>query len=527
MAEIKLANGREVKELRVWDGVKWVAKRGRIFNGEKWIDFIRPPLSFIDNFKSTNVVENISEGQRTILLEDSTGFDVGEEIILFDGIKSEGIKIVGRNYINGNSIQAHGCKMANVDETYLGIPVINLVVNSPDVYNNFGFRFFNASINEESQYFAFSLYYKINSYAHNEGKSVAGYFTLEYEDGTTKRLNISNPVNWVDSHNWGKWIKLENVFDLGERKKVKEIKNCYFYVDLAHEGDILVTLPKFEVGNIATEWSPYLGDIYTDTSNVISVTPIRNSYSLGSTKVTIKPKGALRQTLKTIIREPVNAGQRTLLVQNPVGFNVGDEVTISDGVNNEDVRVMGRNLLKQVSDGNYSNVYRDVIIQDGIMYWKQIGTATAPFTFYLYDTTLKTGDFVFSFKTNQIQELRPFIHVDGKTLHCSPVIVEHEDYYHVSMIFKNITISNSVYFYGTKPFEPPKEVQFWDFKLEKGSQATPWTPAPEDIYGTADNVLSITPTKNSYKGNSIVARTNAVIENNKLVHSVYKTYSAQ
>lgn len=141
----------------------------------------------------------------------------------------------------------------------------------------------------------------------------------------------------------------------------------------------------------------------------------------------------------------------------------------------------GRNLLKQPLDGDYSNVYRDVIIQDGIMYWTQLITATAPFTFYLYDTTLKTDDFVFSFKTNQIQELRPFIHADGKTYCCLSVIVEYEDYYHVSMIFENISINNTVNFYGTNPFDPPKEVRFWDFKLEKGSQATPWTPAPEEL----------------------------------------------
>src|SRR5690606_5831498 len=51
-------------------------------------------------------------------------------------------------------------------------------------------------------------------------------------------------------------------------------------------------------------------------------------------------------------------------------------------------------------------------------------------------------------------------------------------------------ISNSVYFYGTEPFEPPKEVQFWDFKLEKGSTATPWTPAPENI--TETNIINHT-----------------------------------
>lgn len=68
MAGIKLANGREVKELKVWDGVKWVAKRGRIFNGEKWIDFIRPPLSFKDDFITLEgmTIQSVPENVSTV-----------------------------------------------------------------------------------------------------------------------------------------------------------------------------------------------------------------------------------------------------------------------------------------------------------------------------------------------------------------------------------------------------------------------------------------------------------------------------
>lgn len=107
MAKIKLANGQEIKELRVWDGVKWVAKRGRIFNGVKWIDFIRPPLSFKDDFITTTgmtrqtaktlVREPVSVGQRTLLVQNATGFNVGDEITITDGVSSECIKVLRNN----------------------------------------------------------------------------------------------------------------------------------------------------------------------------------------------------------------------------------------------------------------------------------------------------------------------------------------------------------------------------------------------------------------------------------------------
>lgn len=110
MAGIQLGNGQEVKELRVWDGVKWIAKRGRIFDGVKWIDFIRPPLSFKDDMVTTTglarrltktiVREPISVGQTTLLVQNAIGFKAGEEITIADGVKSENVKVAD---INGNN----------------------------------------------------------------------------------------------------------------------------------------------------------------------------------------------------------------------------------------------------------------------------------------------------------------------------------------------------------------------------------------------------------------------------------------
>lgn len=305
MAEIKLANGREVKELRVWDGVKWVAKRGRIFNGEKWIDFIRPPLSFKDDFITTTgmtrqtaktlVREPVSVGQRTLLVQNATGFNVGDEITITDGINSENVKVVGRNLVlnsnylpmNGSDNGNHNLTLVKQDEN--GEDYFSVIpINNGNIYWNKGIRF------SEPRY---------------EGE----IYTLSFDIMTTQ-----------DS-NWG----------------------FYFYTN----------------------------------------------------------------------------GAGNLIVRNIPSTN-------------------GK--------------------------WER-------FTYTFIQEVTKDDNILFGF--HQL--------IAGK------------------------------------------EVGWRKLKLEKGNKATLWTPAPEDVYGTADNVLSITPTKNSYKRNSIVARTNAVIENNKLVHSVHKTYSAQ
>ncbi|WP_417147158.1 hypothetical protein, partial [Porphyromonas sp.] len=44
------------------------------------------------------------------------------------------------------------------------------------------------------------------------------------------------------------------------------------------------------------------------------------------------------------------------------------------------------------------------------------------------------------------------------------------------------------YFYGTGPFDPAKEVRFWDVKLERGTIPTDWTPAPEDVAESVSTV---------------------------------------
>lgn len=103
MAHIQLANGQTVKELRVWDGSKWVAKKGRIYDGARWIDFIRPSLTFKDDFASligmsrfnasTHIKSAVNAGTTILPVQTSTGFYIGQEVTITDGVNSESVRV--------------------------------------------------------------------------------------------------------------------------------------------------------------------------------------------------------------------------------------------------------------------------------------------------------------------------------------------------------------------------------------------------------------------------------------------------
>ncbi|MET3657815.1 hypothetical protein [Sporosarcina psychrophila] len=111
MAHIKLANGQEVKELRVWNGLQWEPKTGRVHNGTRWVDFIRPGLSFKDDMAiqtgmsrfgaETTLNSAITAGRVTLSVLNGTGFFVGQEVTLVDGLNNENVTITN---VSGNSI---------------------------------------------------------------------------------------------------------------------------------------------------------------------------------------------------------------------------------------------------------------------------------------------------------------------------------------------------------------------------------------------------------------------------------------
>ncbi|WP_353096254.1 hypothetical protein [Tissierella praeacuta] len=84
MADIKLADGKSVKEIRIFRNGRWVKAKGKIFYNSSWIEFSRPVTQFQDNtitiqngklLSSTAIVES-----KTIVFDTKITFNIKEVI---------------------------------------------------------------------------------------------------------------------------------------------------------------------------------------------------------------------------------------------------------------------------------------------------------------------------------------------------------------------------------------------------------------------------------------------------------------
>lgn len=173
-----------------------------------------------------------------------------------------------------------------------------------------------------------------------------------------------------------------------------------------------------------------------------------------------------------------HTGQISSLTQTTSGL----QSSVSNLQNDFDnLEFGGRNYLKTLGDETSNNQHRTVIIENGIMKWTQKTTATSAFNILTYAEDV-IDNYVLSFKSNTNQNIRGFINTSKSGTKSGTLNIKNKgDYYLVSLVLKSVNVNGSINFYGTTPFDPPQEVEFWDFKLEKGNKATDWTPAPEDI----------------------------------------------
>src|SRR5699024_10386184 len=152
------------------------------------------------------------------------------------------------------------------------------------------------------------------------------------------------------------------------------------------------------------------------------------------------------------------------------------------------LEVGGRNYLTVPKDGVFDNAHRSLRIVDGVMYWTQKSTATAGHMIdsYAPDTI---GTYTFSFKTDNAENIRRFVNNPKSGTRTTTLdILKQGEIFLVSLTYRNFNPHERIGFYGGEPFEPIQEVKFWDFKLEKGTVATDWTPAPEDTEQKITNI---------------------------------------
>lgn len=165
-----------------------------------------------------------------------------------------------------------------------------------------------------------------------------------------------------------------------------------------------------------------------------------------------------------------------------------------------EIQVGGRNLLRPAGYG-YSkedtNDYRTVV-QDGngVLHWTQKNEATSPYKLFTHNK-LGKGAYTLSFKANVGEGFRDYIHFtlndvtgDAWTFiaNVNATVQIREGVWLHTATYNDLPAngSNWINYYGVGPSSPVREVTFWDFKLERGTIATDWTPAPEDVQAEID-----------------------------------------
>lgn len=241
------------------------------------------------------------------------------------------------------------------------------------------------------------------------------------------------------------------------------------------------------------------------------------------------------QTTKTLSSSAINAGATLIPVRNATGFFVGGEMTITDGINSEDVKLVNRNLIPNSGspfNGNYAyNPAIETIDGKECLAYHKADNIIA---LEGYDHPLVVGEtYTFSFyakATSEISIGRVYLNPSNNGFLSDVLISTEWKRYHFTFVFNGGSYQTHViypHFYPETNNGDGTYETFYitDWKLEQGNQVTTWSRAPEDVYsGDVDNVLSVTPTRNEYKSNSIVARSTVVITD-KLTFGTRATYT--
>ena len=234
---------------------------------------------------------------------------------------------------------------------------------------------------------------------------------------------------------------------------------------------------KLERGTIATDWTPAPEDVAESISTVnTSLT------SLASTL--LDPE---QGEIHKLTSQLTTSAQQTLA-----------EAVKRAGEMDKQIKVGGRNLLGSLKRiGNSKTKYREVVIDGDALLWTQLNDSTQPYSLPLHKP-LADGAYTLSYKCSVGENYRDYIYyhrADNGAGYTSKVATTTTTKLRDGVWLHTVTFDSLVaskesyfYFYGTDPFDPAKEVRFWDIKLERGTIATDWTPAPEDVAESVDNV---------------------------------------
>ena len=165
-----------------------------------------------------------------------------------------------------------------------------------------------------------------------------------------------------------------------------------------------------------------------------------------------------------------------------------------------EIQVGGRNLLRPAGYGrdkentdNWRTVVQD---GNGVLHWTQKNGGTSPYQLFTHNK-LGKGAYTLSFKADVGEGFRDYIYFirgDGAgeawipAANANATVQTREGVWLHTATYNDLPANgaNWINYYGVDPSSPVREVTLWDFKLERGTVATDWTPAPEDVQAEID-----------------------------------------
>lgn len=265
------------------------------------------------------------------------------------------IEIGGRNLLLGNNLYAHGCIFVPTNEMYQNAPLYSVEANKDNTSNNFGFAL-KKVINISNGTYNVSFYYKFTKF--QATTNMNGYVRVLYSDNTTETFRYQIPSQPTTEANLNKWFKVDYSFTTNVDKDVTAISHFYFYKDNARiEDRALVTYPKIEKGNKATDWTPAPEDIQAQIDSAIStITTNTTAISMQQGKIETLVKDTTIEKNGSTVKlkdEYSNLEQTVNGLNSTVGSHSSSITTIG---NKADNATSTANTAKAIADGAKTDV---------------------------------------------------------------------------------------------------------------------------------------------------------------------------
>ncbi len=393
---------------------------------------------------------------------------------------------------------------------------------------------------------------RIHQYAFASGGNhvVGQTYSLSFyaKTSSTTKIHAGNVYHLIPFDVTTEWKKYTVSYES------KNTGSLTFYVDTANV-DLYLSQIKLELGTKATDWTPAPEDMEAEhhthaeqlSSHETRITANENSIKL---KVATSDFNSYKTTVNgelTSAKSRLSTAESSITaMQGKIALKV-EQTDIDSAMQN--LHIGGRNLLPETRSfdecrgmAKVAETYQDLTVRGGTLSGSQISVCQYDFTgfslgdvytlsFYAKGNATQLHAFFYG-DTGYVKAKTIAVSQDGTIMHNS--YSDGNALFHVTNEWKRYWVTWQLDFTGdigvhkyillrTDGSSAGQNVYVCGMKLEKGTKATDWTPAPEDIDA------SITAVDNKFANYSTTSQMQSAINlaKDSITSTVSKTYATQ